>query len=262
MKVRIEFNDKNRALAAAIGAGLMSYGLSKGLAAAKLEKVTTETASPDSPATGIVGHDLATLEDWIAKYGEPVDPSDWAKVPDRLIPAKEVFPGVDEDAVAAAIGKAGQAETITPDDTGPELIPAGPVELDEHGVPFDAEFCGRSESPFYATGPRTGQWKKKRGVDVDEYDIWYDENRPTAEDPEPAKVDTAAAFAAEPTPAKTDLPATPGDLMKWCAEQTAAGAMTTADVTAAYATCGITVADMFGPEGPAHVKAILAVLVK
>ena len=274
MKVRIEFNCENKELAKAIGMGLVYYGdpLAAQVARDLADKTTPAKATPAREY--VENADIATLEEWIAKYGEPVDPSDWAKVPDRLIPSKEVFPGVDENAVADAIGKAGQAEPVDkteplPDDAGAELIPPGPVELDEHGVPFDAAYCAKSDKPFYATGKRVGQWKKKRGTDQDEYDIWYDENRPPELEPEPGKVDTAAAFAgpgatgeAGAVTATTDLPSTPGDLMKWCAEQTAAGAMTTEQVTAAYAACGITVADMFGADGPTHVQAVLAVLVK
>ena len=231
MKVRIEFNDENRDLAKAIGLGLMAYGDPDAALAPEPAAKTTATTELEK---------------------------DWSEVADEDISVKEVFPGVDED----VLDKASKAKTITPDDTGPAMIEPGPVETDEHGTPFDAAFCGKSDKPFYAAGKRLGQWKKKRGVDQDEYDIWYDENRPPATDPEPAKVDTAAAFATEPAPATDTLPTTPGDLMKWCAEQTAAGNMTTAEVTAAYATCGITVADMFGADGPEHVKAILAVLVK
>ena len=240
MKVLIQFDDSNKKLAAAIGLGLMAYGdpepAAKTTATTELEK-------------------------------------DWSEVADEDIPVKQVFPGTEEvlekARTAGPVKPVAQpepdpVETITPDDTGPAMIPAGPVETDEHGTPFDAAFCGKSDKPFYAAGKRLGQWKKKRGVDQDEYDIWYDENRPAAADPEPAKVDTAAAFAGpgEAGAVTADLPATPGDLMKWCAEQTAAGNMTTAEVTAAYATCGITVADMFGADGPEHVQAILAVLVK
>jgi hypothetical protein len=235
MKVTIQFNDENKELAKAIGMGLVYYG---------------------DPLTGLAPElGKTTTTENIEK--------DWSKVADEDIPTKQVI-----TKAAQATREGLPAETITPDNKGPELIPPGPVETDEHGVPFDAAFCGVSkDKPFYVAGRKTGQWKKKRGVDVDEYDLWYDENRPAAAEPEPGKVDTAAAFAApgtgaDPEPATTDLPTLPGDLMKWCAEQTAAGAMTTAEVTAAYTACGITVADMFGPEGEAHVQAILAVLVK
>jgi hypothetical protein len=247
MKVLIQFNDKNKNLARAIGLGLQYYGESLAVESPLEDAIVADPADKLRPAE-------PTTTENIEK--------DWSKVADKDIPTKQVI------TKAAEASQTEPTETITPDNKGPELIPPGPVETDEHGVPFDAAFCGVSkDKPFYVAGRKTGQWKKKRGVDVDEYDLWYDENRPAAAEPEPGKVDTAAAFAApgtgaDPEPATTDLPTLPGDLMKWCAEQTAAGAMTTAEVTAAYTACGITVADMFGPEGEAHVQAILAVLVK
>lgn len=271
MEVLISFNDENKELAKAIGLGLIYYG--DPLAQKMVEEISKQTT------TAATDDDLGTLDEWIAKYGEPVDPSDWAKVPDRLIPSKEVFPGVDENAVADAIDTAGKvdtaaafaepAKTVTPKDDGPEVLDpgeAGDVQTDELGVPFNAEFCGVSKDPFYATGKRVGQWKKKRGVDIDDYDAWYETAKPAPAAAEPGQVDTASAFAppgSEPAPAGDEaLPTTPGDLMKWCAEQTAGGSITTAEVTAAYAACGITVADMFGPDGEAHVQAILKELLK
>jgi len=237
MRIRIEFDDSNKKLAKAIGLGLAYYA--DPAAALKLIPIEGKPADEDTPIETAAVTETVTDEPVIGTSGgEPAD------LPDER--------------------QAEPVKTITPDNKGPELIPPGPVETDEHGVPFDAAFCGKSDKPFYATGPRTGQWKKKRGTDQDEYDLWYDGQRPTnnaAADPE-KKVDTAAAFATEPAAATTDLPTTPGDLMKWCAEQTAAGAMTTEQVTAAYAACGITVADMFGAEGETHVQAILAELTK
>ena len=163
MKVLIQFDDSNKELAKAIGLGLTTYGATTAQAVVvDLDKKSTATE----------------LE------------KDWSQVADEDIPVKQVFPGTEEvlekARTAGPVKPVAQpepepVETITPDDKGPELIPPGPVELDEHGVAFDATYCAKSkDKPFYATGPRTGQWKKKRKLDQDEYDIWYEENKPAA----------------------------------------------------------------------------------
>ena len=239
MEVLIKFDDSNKELAKAIGLGLASYGMGPLLGMNGLSTTTT------AKTTKKVG-DVELTETETTK----VEPAD-----EKKVDTAAAFATTADD-------KAEPATTTTPaDDIAPELIEA---DTDEHGVPFDAGFCAKSaDKPFYATGPRTGQWKKKRGLAQETYDAWYTGQRPGNTAPEPGKVDTAAAFAAS-TAEQTavELPTEPGHLLKWCAEQTAAGRFTTDDVTAAYTACGITVADMFGPEAATHVQAILAVLLK
>lgn len=47
--------------------------------------------------------------------------------------------------------------------------------MDKKGVSFIPAVCGEAKDPFYASGPRKGQWKKKRGATVTdaEYDAAY-----------------------------------------------------------------------------------------
>lgn len=100
---------------------------------------------------------------------------------------------------------------------------------DQKGVEFNADFCSKSEKPFYDKGTRQGQWKKRRGVEETEYDKWYagelSKQSPVSTD-EREGVNTAAAFTQE-TPAAPE-PTGPtintfGDLMGWVADKQNAG---------------------------------------
>ena len=137
----------------------------------------------------------------------------------------------------------------TPPLTEDDTVETPPTPTDEHGVEFDPGFCAKSaKDPFYASGKNQGKWKRKRGLAVETYDNWYAGQLPVEAETTTVPVDTAAAFEASPAAVDTDLPTEPGAFMLWCSEQTAAQKFTTEQVTAAYAQCGITVADMFGGD--------------
>lgn len=133
---------------------------------------------------------------------------------------------------------------------------AADVELDEKGVPFNAEFCGKAAKPFYGSGKKKGQWKKRQGVDEDAYDEWYAGELLGAgvvEDEEPADdtpIETASAFggqtAAEEQPSG-DAPKDAGELMAWVAEMQAGGHLEATSVQTAYANAGVSPADLFNP---------------
>lgn len=121
----------------------------------------------------------------------------------------------------------------------------GAPQVDEKGVPFNAELCGKAAIPFYGSGKKKGQWKKRQGVDEDAYDEWYAEALLGArieEDPEDQATETtsdssvAANFFGEQQTAAAgeDVPQDAGQLMKWVSEQQAAGNITQQQVTDAY----------------------------
>lgn len=148
----------------------------------------------------------------------------------------------------------------------PEPYPtANHKGVDLHGVAFDPAFCADAAEPFYSTGARSGQWKKKRGVDDAAYDEWYASQRaPSAmgepEDEEP--VNTARAFGTT-TPAVVEQTPTPrdaGQFMGWVAEKQAAGRLTSADVTVAYSSAGVNVGQLFPPNPPEQIAQHIALL--
>lgn len=141
------------------------------------------------------------------------------------------------------------------------------VKVDEKGVPFNAEFCGVAAKPFYGSGKKKGQWKKKQGVDEDAYDEWYagellgagivdeGDNDETADD---TPIETAGAFggqtAAEEQPSG-NTPKDAGELMAWVAEMQAGGHLAATAVQTAYANAGVSPADLFNPATSAKAVA-------
>lgn len=126
------------------------------------------------------------------------------------------------------------------------------VPVDHNGVAFNPEYCGESKEPFYASGQRSGQWKKKRGVDQDDYDKWYAGElaalQSTDEAPAP-DVDTATAFGGNDAPAPTQsVPRTAGEYVAWASEQQAAGNITSDDINAAFSAENLGMTDLFAPN--------------
>lgn len=198
-------------------------------------------ASADGPpVTGDI-----VLDDAPAPFTPTVEP---------LVEDAPTPPVVEDDADQEP---ASQTGLVTP--------PTGQyVETDAYGVAFDPEYCAKSDKPYYTTGPREGQWKKKRGLANDVYDTWHAEAKLKAQSaaplppaPEPPNVE--AAFKGEPAappPATVteavaaDVPTDAGSLMAWVAEMQTAQRLTQGDVDTAYATSGVTPGDLFsGAEG-------------
>ena len=127
-------------------------------------------------------------------------------------------------------------------------------------MPFNAEFCGQAAEPFYQSGPRKGQWKKRKGVSDDAYDAWYTASTPAAEaKPEP-EVNAAGAFTPKTETAAPTMPKDGGGLIQWIAEMQQAKRLTTADVEGAYAATGVQVHHLFSGDAPAAIKALTDVL--
>lgn len=154
-------------------------------------------------------------------------------------------------------------EPETPKDESPSDLAAtqeqpaasAPAEVDEKGVPFNANFCGKAAKPFYSSGKRQGQWKKRQGVDEGAYDDWYASELAKAAPPEKAEapeVDAAAAFGK-----KTEAPAGPkdfGEFMAWFSEQQAAGNYEAEHMEKACQELGLTTLDLV--SDPAKVKTL------
>lgn len=91
--------------------------------------------------------------------------------------------------------------------------------VDEKGVGYDPEYCADAAKPFYSSGARKGQWKKrggKSGPTEEAYDNWYADQLLGAKvedteqsDPEPkdAAVGLSQAFGPAATDEWGDAPA-------------------------------------------------------
>ena len=142
-----------------------------------------------------------------------------------------------------------------------------PANVDTKGVPFNAEFCGRAAKPYYASGKRSGQWKKRQGVDELAYDNWYAAElakvvpATTGQDNQQAAINTASAFGGQQRQQQDGdantadvntgevAPHDAGTLMAWVSEMQAAGRITQEQVNTAYQQAGVTMPDVFpGPN--------------
>ena len=104
-----------------------------------------------------------------------------AKLSDEVIAALDEMPaGTVETVKTAPAGTpvdSGAADTTTSATTQTAAADSSPDGVDHNGVEKNAEFCGNAASPFYGSGKRKGQWKKRQGVADEAYDEWYAEER-------------------------------------------------------------------------------------
>jgi len=119
--------------------------------------------------------------------------------------------------------------------------PAADARVDEKGVAFNAEYCAKAAKPFYGSGKRSGQWKKRQGVDEADYDAWYAGELAKVEptETEAPEVDAAAAFKKAP-----DAPKDFGEFMQWFSEQQAAGNYEAEHMEKACKELGLTTLDL------------------
>jgi hypothetical protein len=170
-----------------------------------------------------------------------------------------IEPGDEVTVSGTTTGDDGTA-TVSKVDTGAAGGDEQPAQVDTKKVPFNAKFCGKAAKPFYASGPRDGQWKKRQGVDDAAYDAWYAEEMARANlrfaqtngvDDEP--VDTSSAFGNEPPVQTEPAPTDCGAFMGWVSAKQAAGLLTQEDIGAAYPALGLQVTDLFPPNDEATV---------
>lgn len=134
---------------------------------------------------------------------------------------------------------------------------------DQHGVAFNEHYCGEAQDPFYSSGKRSGQWKKKRGVSDNDYDDWYAEELAAVrggqsgadDEHHPAAVNTAGAFGGggqqqHQQQQTASGPKDTGEFMGWVSEKQAAGLLTQQDIQDAYNQTGLQVPDLFPPNDP------------
>lgn len=222
--IKIEFPADRTDIALAIGQALVAIGQGKALV-----NSPAPTTAAEVPAGAVEQH-VAT------------------PAPEDV--ARETGPTVDEQAVADL-----EAEEVPNDSTADQSVTqeqkaaaahaaSDGARVDEKGVPFNPEFCGKAAIPFYGSGKKKGQWKKRQGVDEQAYDDWYADalfSGKIEEEPEEQATETtsdsnvaANAFGNQTATTDENVPQDAGQLMKWVSEQQAAGNITQQQVTDAY----------------------------
>lgn len=203
--------------------------------------------------------------------GVPLAAADVVKTPVGAVEKAVATPSAEDIEAAAYAAQVAADEQEARDDALTDDVP-----IDTNGVPKDDEFCGNAAIPFYSSGKRPGQWKKRQGVADAAYDAWYVEALaalPEADAFRGALADAAgddisdAAFGNTEAAGADTAPAAPttaGEFMTWVAEQQTAGHFTAEEVLGAYATAGVAVVDLFPPNTVSdvakRVAAVYAVL--
>lgn len=184
---------------------------------------------------------------------------------DTLAPEREVIAEVIADSDIVEKATAGNdepvASTATPAADGAPGV-TDTSKVDPKGVGFNAAFCAKAQDPFYASGKRKDQWKKRKNVSDEAYDEWYAgelANAPEAEEPvDDETVNTSAAFGSQDQEPETEAPKTSGELMAKLSEMQVAGVINQDQIGQAYLTAGIAVTDLFPPNPPEVVEAAIA----
>lgn len=245
--IKLEFPADRPDIARALGSALLNIAgpATEGGDYEETPKSETLTSgSTTSPTEGLQSADTAATTSITSESASAESPKS-----ESLFDAQ---PG----GTAEGVAKAGTAPQTTP----PEGARAD-APRDTKGVAFDSNYCGQAKDPYYSTGKRTGQWKKRKGVDDKAYDGWYASQLTAA--PEAVgdgatddtaaiqsgvPVNTAAAFGAQPdatNESAAEVPQDMGTFMGWVSENQAADNLTQEDVNAAYATAGLQLSDLF-----------------
>lgn len=138
--------------------------------------------------------------------------------------------------------------------------------VDERGVTFNADMCGKAAKPFYASGKTAGQWKKRQGVDEADYNAWYAgelaKAAPETSEVEQEQEQTFDAGSVWNHPKAQQEPARTvsnvGELFAWISEMQAAGHFTTVDVDQAYAFNGLDMGKLWSATPDEQAKMVAA----
>ena len=248
--IKIEFPANRKDIAKAISTALLAIS----------EDDYAGTAAVIEAGDAEPGHDEAKYQKHLEEQRESFD----AFQADILVRISQTF-GLDIKLLEDAVG-------ATPDDEGRTLFTENELKegqqltddakRDPNGVAFNEEFCGNAAKPFYASGKREGQWKKRQGLDDAAYDAWYAAELakvkvPPSEDTDET-IDTSGAFGGggDQQQQQNPVPHDAGTLMAWVSEMQTAGRITQEQVNAAYTQANLTMMDIF--ESPEKTPDIVA----
>lgn len=248
ISISIPADAEHKPLAAAIGQALLAYAgeVGKSVTSKNSEGASLATTTSGSgatfPATG-----ASTSNDTLTQ----TQTGNSHQTAQELVPENnEETPGdlKSSSPASSTTGATAGPAAGTPSQSVTTANAAG-AQVDEKGVPFNPDFCGKAAKPFYGSGKTKGQWKKKVGVSQDDYDEWYagELYKEKIEEANDTGFDASKQFGNNPKNEGAPKFATGGDFMQWVAEQQAAGNLNTEMVEAAYQETGIGIPDLFDP---------------
>ena len=291
--LKIEFDPSNKPLAAAIGAALSQYAGGVELTPGEVKTTATVAETVEESITEeydeykiFVGHHApdsditagaSSLRRAIGLYEHKamerdVDPLSFDEIAGALeiaglcyfTDAKTIFENIMHVTTDVPVNN-----PKTKVDPPPKKNTD--ARLDPKGVQFDPDYCSKAAKPFYASGPRKDQWKKRQGIDDGEFDTWYAmqlAGQPVKEDD--GQIDTSEAFSSggtdtiEPPPAgDKDFGGDAGEFMGWVSEQQAAGNLSQPQIDKAYEDNAVQIPDLFNPaKAPDVIKKVYGALSK
>jgi hypothetical protein len=252
--IKIEFPAGDKVIAAAIGRALLEIG---GVALnhsvrEKVGNLEVETITTTQPVAGAGASSTACDDQYTPDPGrEGVA----ITVNDDLTPPDDITIGAAS--TAAIINEVG-ATAVTVTDTSGTL-----PQVDHKRVPFSAAHCSVAARPFYESGARSGQWKKRKGVADSTYADWYAAEllalAPAAAGSDTVGggseplADTSGAFNGQGAGEDPVIPQDCGAFMVWASAKQAANLLTQKQIGEAYETAGFVMTDLFPPNDPATV---------
>tara|TARA_R100001377_G_scaffold4294_2_gene2475 strand:- start:42 stop:842 length:801 start_codon:yes stop_codon:yes gene_type:complete len=234
MTIKIEFPADRTDIALAIGQALTAIGQGKAL----LNSPAPTTAAEDFKGQAAAEQNVA---DMMADEGTAHNAAQAGPTVEQEAEVDAAFE--DSDIAGDTFGGKPEQSTAGPGADAAQGAAAASDNLDEKGVAFNGEFCSKAAQPFYGSGKKKGQWKKRQGVDERAYDDWYADELFSGKIEDTSKGETtsdsnvaANTFGSNNQQAATDeaTPKDAGQLMKWVSEQQAAGNITQQQVTDVY----------------------------
>ncbi len=290
MTIKIEFPSDRKDIALAIGQALVSIGTGNAIVntpaptTAEPEQVERVQPTVDEPTvdeqavTNVYIEFFKTLDAQFAPTAADVLADVHQQVSAQLgrgVDLEELRqfcttgnfnnPGLMVTKVVAALGKSADSASGSPEQTQQNSSTSTETQsqgtntgqrVDTKGVPFNKDYCANAADPFYKSGTRSGQWKKRKGVTDDAYDQWYADalmgSKVETDDHEDADkgFNTGAVFGSSAV-ADPQIPATAGDLMAWVSERQAAQHFTQQDVNDAMIRCNVGMDALFGGNADA-----------
>jgi hypothetical protein len=175
----------------------------------------------------------------------------------------ELLANLDHEPTPALAAASALAADSRGEDEGEyEETGAATSEVDCNGVTFDPEYCGKAKEPFYGSGPREGQWKKRKGVGEAIYDNWYRARLALTTEDRTPPVNTHNAFAM-PEQTQRPVPGNVGELMGWISEMQGAGRLTQEIVDSTFKGLNLDIGSLFNkpdPEVLRNIHSLYAVL--
>ena len=274
IKIEIPSGAEFKSLALAIGQALVTYGggattsIETTTVAAEVKEVkkSVETVTEAAGSTVTQASDTATVSTQSSEEAGNDQQADAGTAGTSTI---------EQGTTSSTVGSASNAQSGSNDG----------AKLDEKGVGFNTDFCGKAAKPFYGSGKDKGQWKKRQGVDKDDYDAWYATSLAAVGTTETAgqdqqvdtssafqgqgdnvsQINTAGAFAGgqngevvndgqnhQPQKQGGLTFADAGAFMQWLSEQQAAELITAGDIDSAYESTQSSMGDLFDPSKSAN----------